>query len=209
MTRPDSSLHPLAEQGAGPGRVLAEEVQVDGQEGQALVQVVVQLAGDPPAFRFLGLEQPAGQAPQLALALAQALLRPSPIRTFHQQADDQQGLSGANGDRTDDLPFVEIPEARRLIQDDRLGRQPLLSDAPAFQLRPVDHGRVLGRFGEPMLSGSWPAKTAQRHVRRVRALGLEARDAAADDPASDVRAVMAVDRCVRRGRDSTGHSAGM
>ena len=42
----------------------------------------MQLAGDPPALRFLGLEQPAGQGPQLALALPQALLRPPPVRPF-------------------------------------------------------------------------------------------------------------------------------
>ena len=34
-------VHPLAQQGTGHWRVLAEQVQVDGQERQALVQVVV------------------------------------------------------------------------------------------------------------------------------------------------------------------------
>ena len=58
-------VHPLAEQGTGHWRVLAEQVQLDGQECQALVQVVVQLKGDASAFRFLGQQQPAGQRSQL------------------------------------------------------------------------------------------------------------------------------------------------
>ena len=153
-------LHPPVEQGTGPGRVLGEEVQLHGDEGQALVQVVVQLAGDPPAFRFLGLEQPAGQRPQLALALPQDLLRPPPVRPFQQQADDQQGLGDAKDDGPDDLPPVEVPEARRLVQDDAAGRQPLLGDAPPLQLTPVEHGRVLGRSGEADAFGFFAGQDA-------------------------------------------------
>ena len=59
--------HSLGERGAGPRGLLAEEVQMHGQQRQALVQVVVQLAGDPSVPRFLGLEQPPGQGPQLVL----------------------------------------------------------------------------------------------------------------------------------------------
>ncbi len=52
-------------------RLLAEEIQVHGQKGQALVKVVVQFARDSPPFGFLRMDEPAGQHLQFALTLSQ------------------------------------------------------------------------------------------------------------------------------------------
>ncbi len=51
-------LHPRADLPALRGRVLAKHFQLDGKQGQALAQVIVQFAGEPRLLFFLSVDQP-------------------------------------------------------------------------------------------------------------------------------------------------------
>ncbi len=85
----------ITEEGIGLWRLLGQQVQLDGQEGEALVQVVMQFAGDPPSLLFLGMDQSTGQGPQFPLALPQSSFRPTSAGSFHQEPENQKGLNHA------------------------------------------------------------------------------------------------------------------
>ena len=105
--------------------------------------------------------------------LPESRFRATPVRPFDQQADDQEGLGGAKDDGPDDPPPVEVPEARRPVQDDAAVRQATLGDAPPPQLTPVEHVGVCGRSGggdafrasRPPGSGPRPAPRSRPRPR--------------------------------------------
>src|SRR5262249_15946896 len=108
-------LHPRAEVACRLGGLLAQQIHFNGQQGHPLAGVVVQLTGNPPRFTFLGLEQPAGQTPELDLAQPQFLLRLPPMRHLNEQSHDECRLEDEETDRANDLPVVELPESRLSI----------------------------------------------------------------------------------------------
>ena len=101
--------------------LLAEEIHLDGQERQALAQVVVQLARDPPGLVLLGLEQPAG------LGLLELLEEPGVL-------DGDHGLVGEGLKQRDLLVGERIHLGTPEL--DRAHRRPLPQQWNA-QRRPV------------------------------------------------------------------------
>ena len=84
--------HSLGERGAGPRGLLAEEVQMHGQQRQALVQVVVQLAGDPSASQIPG----PGAAARSGPAARGSLLQPSSARLRFARSTSSPMISSAS-----------------------------------------------------------------------------------------------------------------
>src|SRR5437867_30543 len=141
-------VHPCAELARCLRRLLAEEIHPDRQERQALAQIVVQLTRDPPSFVLLGLEQSAGEDPQLHLAPPQpffGLLAQADIRDRGQDERPRAGLRRAQRDLHRELASVF---------------------APPEELPPCPHETDLGRGGKslPMISVLRPKAFRHQHL---------------------------------------------
>src|SRR3989475_11965384 len=147
-------LYPCAELARCLRGLLAEEIHPDGQERQALAQVVVQLARDPPGFVLPGLEQSAGEYPQLHLAPAEpvfCLLAQTDIRDRRQDERPGAGLGRAQRDLHRELASVFAPP----------------EELPAFP-----HETDLGRGGKslPMSSVLRPKAIRHQHLHGLPSL---------------------------------------
>ena len=127
--------------GAGP-----ESIDADRHVGQLLADVVVQIAGDVGARRFLGVDEPPRHLPdaivagaQRRLARADGVVGAAQPRALPQQPGDQQQLRDHYHDRRHDVGAVQFPRGRHLETNVRARREPRLIDAPAPQLPPVEY----------------------------------------------------------------------
>jgi hypothetical protein len=148
-----------------------ESVGVEGQAGNLLAQVVMELAGNPFALLLLRADQTAGQGPQILPALLKRPLRSSTFRYVH--ADRSPANGGAVGvadvedvvDHPDRLTSFEMPEANfdlavavaqhtreKLIRDERLifWEEAVLDFDPKsfFEIVQPDQSQTGGAFGE-------------------------------------------------------------
>src|SRR4030095_7413235 len=93
-------------------RLLAQELHLHGQERQPLAQVVVQLARDPPRFLFLSMQEPPGQSSKRDLADTEILFCSLTVHHLDEERHDQRRLQGEERRSADDLPPIQIPQAR-------------------------------------------------------------------------------------------------
>ena len=125
------------------------------------------------------------------------LVRPSAARPLCEQRNDQPRLEGEDPNGTDDVPVVQIPEARLPEADITARRQARRADAPTPQLTPVEHGHVRADARHGDLLGSFASQNAQGKVGRVLALHLEAQHVTTNDPAAHEGVCEAVDGSIR------------
>lgn len=117
----------------------SEQLEIEFQDGQLLVDVVVQLACDAGALRFLRGEQLSAHFTDAHHALAQRPLRAPTPRAMHDESDNQRGLDGQQGRSTEDVPTIAIPGAGLAELDDTAGRQQPAVERPPIELPHIEH----------------------------------------------------------------------
>src|SRR5215470_6702874 len=168
-------------------RVLAEELHFHGQERQALVQIVVELASNPPRFGLLSDKEPAGQRPKLGRPHPHALLElgalvldlpeESRVLSFrYLSCNELPDLASGGvehlkqvGVWLPDLLAEKLHHAKEPVRsDDREAECPVES-VPGRRLRPGEI-RILGDIGNPRGSTAAPDPAREAHAGRERRL---------------------------------------
>ena len=170
-----------------------QSVDADRDIRQLLADVVVQIAGDVGARRFLGVDEAAGHVPDAIVAGAQRrFARPDRVvgaaqpRALPQQPGDQQQLRDHDDDRRHDVGAVQFPRGRHAEADVRARGKQRLVDAPAPQLPPVEHRPDAAPLRWEC-SGRRTLQDAERHLAETLGVGDAAAHHAADHALAEIR----------------------
>ena len=175
----------------------------DRHAGQLLADVVVEIAGDVRARRFLRVDQTSGQLPDPLVARSNRRLTcqdrffgATPSGSLHEESGDRQQLRGDHDDRADDVPAIGFPHGRREESDLRFRWQPRRVDAPSLDLAPVEGRARAARLRSECPGRACPRESAAPSARPASAGLARAAHHAADDTGADVE----IDRAVHRHR---------